>query len=334
MKKRRPRYSPTLEKAMQDAVNQLRKNDYVTLEQLCQGAHVSRGTMKRALVVLRQRHPTAAVSYSGRERAWTLGNEKFQLALSYPDVRHLVALTAVADLLQQLSLPEIADSARGLLEQLGAKFSDRERGPAFHPEALRVVQHSTVVPKMRHFLSIVQQTRKGVLQIDYYSPWEDRAERYVVEPWQVALINGVLYLRGWARERGLREFRMATIKHVVVKEGARPTVKVPGVLWPHELGFGTDDDRPGDAELLFEGPVARWLRSSRWHPTQRDEWVASSSALRRWMRYRSCRELARFLAQYADGLVSVEPRELRDELIKHFARGLENLGTKREGHSP
>ena len=138
----------------------------------------------------------------------------------------------------------------------------------------------------------------------YRSAWRDERVVHDVEPWQVWLHNGVLYLRGFSRKRrAARTFRLANVDSITVLPNVRPSAPVPSDPWEgDDPRYGIDHDRPNDALLLFRGPVARRIAAATWHPAQHDTWVIEGELLERRLPYRSCRELARRLATVADGL--------------------------------
>jgi predicted DNA-binding transcriptional regulator YafY len=52
-----------------------------------------------------------------------------------------------------------------------------------------------------------------------------------------------------------------------------------------------------------------------WHRRQKDVWIEEGELLERTFPYRSCRELARRLASYLDGVESISPAVLDDEVV-------------------
>ena len=90
-------------------------------------------------------------------------------------------------------------------------------------------------------------------------------------------------------------------------------------------GFGIDSDRPGVATLRVRGGVARWIANLVWDPGQEDRWIEPAELLERKVPYHSCREFARRLLQIVDGLESIEPAELREEVVSDARAFLERL---------
>ena len=57
-----------------------------------------------------------------------------------------------------------------------------------------------------------------------------------------------------------------------------------------------------------------------WHAEQQDVWLEPGELLERTIRYNSGREITRLLVTVLDGIVSIEPPELRDEVVSFCAR--------------
>lgn len=328
-RERRP--TATIQRVGREALRLLRQHPHVSRDEISRSAGVSEETAKRALEWLRDRG--APIFYEERSRAWVLKKKTFALPLTEPSEEDLQAALTAAGLLRELGQDAVADRARSLFEELAQQISG-EKKTSFRADALRVTQSTAVVRDARWMLDLLRAARRRVVRLGYRSPWRDEPVVHDVEPWQVWLHNGVLYLRGYSRTRGaVRTFRLANVESVAMVPNARPTAPVPAEPWGDEdPRYGIDDDRPAVAVLRFRGPVARWIAAARWHHAQRDEWLAGTDVLERRLPYRSCRELARRLASVADGIESVEPDELRRELVDLLERAVAQLagGKRRE----
>jgi predicted DNA-binding transcriptional regulator YafY len=285
---------------------------------------VSKETVKRALEWLRD--CGAQIEYCGRARAWVLKDREFALPLVEPSADDLQAALTAAGLLRELGQQVAADRARALFADLARQISGEKRKP-FRVDALRVTQATDVVADSRWMLQLLAAARRHVVRLQYRSPWKDEAVTHELEPWQVWLHNGVLYVRGYSRTRGAeRTFRLAHVESVMSLSDTRPAFPVPADPWAGEdPRYGIDEDRPGEAVVRFRGRSARSIAVTRWHPSQHDTWVVNDEVLERRLAYRSCREFARRLAAVADGIETLEPKELRLELVGLLERGVARL---------
>jgi predicted DNA-binding transcriptional regulator YafY len=307
-----------------EAIRLLRKHPRATLLEIARAAKVSKETAKRALVWLRD--VGAPVRYVARVRGWELTDKSFSLPLTEPAHEDLEAALTAAGLLSELGLHPAADRARSLFHELAGRISGGKRAP-FRADALRVTQSTATLRNPQWVLDLLRACRRGVVRIAHRSPHRNETVEHVVEPWQVWLHNGRLYLAGYSRtRRARRTFGLAHVESIQVVPNGSPTKPVPADIWAKEDGgYGVDEDRPGRAVLRFRGAAARSTCASRWHRSQVDTWLEPGEVLERSLAYRSCRELARLLAGVADGLEAVEPAELQEELLTLLTRAASRL---------
>ncbi|WP_437592321.1 helix-turn-helix transcriptional regulator [Sorangium sp. So ce1000] len=324
------RASGKIRRAGQAALTLLRGQEHTSLKEIACRAGVSEETAKRALDVLRDNG--APFEYVAAARGWCMTDPTFALPLFEPAVEDLRAAMTAAGLLEALGQADVATRAWALFDELDVELHGG-RGRAISRDALRVTQSTGRVRDQRWVLTLLRAVRRGVVEIRYRSPWKEEASTHQFEPWQLWLHDGVLYVRGYSRTRKApRTFRLAGIDGLAVLPGQVPTAPVParGQIWGEgDPRLGVDEDRPDTAKIKFRGPMARWVGGVAWHPSQTDVWDENEGVLERHVPYRSCRELARRLASMADGLVSVEPPELRAEVLRILEEGIRRLAPQR-----
>lgn len=320
MARQRPA-SEGVQRAGRDALHLLQGSEFVSIGEVARRTKRSVETVKRAFEWLRDQG--AHLEYVAGRRSWTLRDKTFALPFSEPTVDDLVVALLATGLLNELSQAEGARRARRLFEELAQRV-EGGRATTLRATSLRVTQTTSVVRNPELMLLFLRAARRQVLRIRSVSAWTDEARSHDFEPWQVWLHDGVPYVRGYSRtRRNARTFALANIESAEVVVGTRPGVRIPDDPWSgDDPRFGMDNDRPGTAIVRLRGGVARWVASLRWHPHQRDEWIEPREILERTLDYRSCRELARRLVSLGDGLVSVEPLELREETARLASRAL------------
>lgn len=299
-----------------------------TKDELAKVADVSHPTIQRALTWLRD-VCDAQLEYDRAAGRWKLLDPHFALSLADPDSQDLAAVLFAEALLAPLADEDITMRLRRLAEQMDAEI--RERG-AKPPEAARpgslVATLTTGSRSDPRVLSVLLgAVGKQVIQIRYASPWSaDGGTRlHDVEPWQLRLHDGNMYLRAYSRtHQEPRSFRVAQIEAAEPIAGLSPRESMPALdrIWgDHDPAFGIDEDRPGLAVIRIRAPTARWVHPNVWDPGQQDTWIEDGELLERRVAYRSCRELARRLLSLGDAVVAVEPQELREAILRH-ANGL------------
>ncbi|PRP90496.1 hypothetical protein ENSA5_64110 [Enhygromyxa salina] len=310
----------------------LREHGGATKEELAKVADVSHPSIQRALTWLRD-HCDSPVEFDRAAGRWVLRDPHFTLPLTDPDAQDLSAVLFAEALLAPLADEEITARLRRLAEQMDAEMRERGRAPSEGARPGTLV--ATLTTGSRTDPSVLSELfgaiGKRVVQIRYASPWSAAGGSRIhdVEPWQLRLHDGNMYLRAYSRtHREPRSFRVAQIEGAEVIEGLEPRESMPTLdkIWgDHDPAFGIDEDRPGTAILRIRAPVARWVAHNVWDPGQDDTWIEDGELLERRVAYRSCRELARRLLSLGAALESIEPQELREAVLDHAKTMVERL---------
>lgn len=301
-------------------------------EELARVAVVSYPSIQRALTWLRD-HCDSPVEFDRGAGRWVLRDPHFTLPLTDPDAQDLSAVLFAEALLAPFADEEITIRLRRLAEQMDAEI--RERGQpsseGARPGSLIATLTTGSRTDPRVLTVLLGAVGKQVVQIRYASPWsfDGGVRLYDVEPWQLRLHDGNMYLRAYSRtHKQPRSFRVAQIEGAESISGLTPREPIPthDKIWgDHDPAFGIDEDRPGVAVIRIRAPTARWVHPNVWDPGQRDEWIEDGKLLERRVSYRSCRELARRLLSLGDAIESVEPAELRDTILLHAKSLVERL---------
>lgn len=321
--------SRTVQQTARIILRYLRDNpEGATKEVLAKKANVALVTTQRALKFMREDWD-APLEFQHGSKRWLLLDPKFTLPLTDPDPEDLTAVVFASALLAPVADEELSARVKRLIEQMDDALEEspksRHEAPKVRPRSVTATVTTGSQVDYRQVSKLLQAIGTGVVRIAYESPWANTRKEHDIEPWQLRIHDGSMYLRAWSRTTGdARSFRVAQIVHARVLPGETPREVVPPKesLWGSgDSGFGIDSDRPGIATLRIRGGVARWVARMMWDAGQEDRWIEDGELLERRVPYHSIREFARRLLGIADGLESIEPKELRDEVIAH-ARGL------------
>ncbi len=283
--------------------------------------HTSQPTVLRTLKWLRD-DQDAPIEYDAALQGWRLTDPSFGLPLLSPQDEDLAALVIAAASVAAVADEETARRLDRLVEQIDDRMRSHGRQPqAGDPEGIVATVTTATRFDRALVLKLLSGCRRKVLRIQYESPWrEDGPKTYEIEPWQVRLHDGMLYLRAYSRSaEAPRNFRVVNIRSAVVLDGVEPRAPRPArAVWGDEdPAYGLDHDRPDTARIRVRGPMARWLADVRMHPGQTDTWIEPGVLLERTVPYRSCREFARRLLFLGDALVHVEPPALAEAIRAH-----------------
>lgn len=306
----------------------LREHGGASKDELAQVAEVSHPSIQRALTWLRD-HCDSPVEFDRSIGQWVLRDPHFTLPLTDPDAQDLSAVLFAEALLAPLADEEITVRLRRLAEQMDAEIRERGGAPSSGARPGSLIATMTTGSRADpHVLAVLFQAMgKQVVQMRYASPWsrDGGARVHDIEPWQLRLHDGNMYLRAFSRtHKEARSFRVAQIAGAEIIAGLSPREPMPPLdkIWgDHDPAFGIDEDRPGTAVLRIRAPEARWVHHNVWDPGQEDRWIEAGELLERRVAYRSCRELARRLLSLGGALEHIEPAELREAVLAH-ARAL------------
>lgn len=300
---------------------QLRFDDL--LQKVDATVSTSAPSLRRACRWLREAHD-APLGYDNRLRMWVLERRDFSLPLLDPTADDIVAVAFAGALLSPIGDAELDRRVRSLLMEMDERITAGGRDRKLRSHAVMATSSATMPVNPRVVGTLATAVGRHVVRITYSSPWRDEptVKTHVVEPWQLRVHDGNLYVRGWLRQKAVPStFRVSQIQSIVVT-GERPETPRPPAhdIWGDDgPGMGVDVDRPGRATVRIRGAMARYVGSTAWHEEQHDRWVEKDQLLERTFFYESCRATARWLLGLGDALEQVEPDTLRRELAGHAA---------------
>lgn len=326
-KKSRPHDEPTeyVKNVAAAVLRALRAHGELSFESLLRkvsaDAEVSAPSVRKALKWLREEHD-APLRYDGQNRGWILERKDYSLPLLDPTPDDIVAVAFASALLSPLGDKALDRRIQSLLMELDERAEKGGGGRKLRSHAVMATSSATTPVEPRVVTTLARAVGHDVVRITYTSPWqpEPSVKVHVIEPWQLRVHDGNLYVRGWLRARSVATtFRVAQIQTINVT-GERPLQPRPPAheIWGEEgPGRGVDIDAPDTATIRIRGAMARLVASTRWHEDQEDRWVEKNELLERTFRYASCRETARRLLPLGDALEHLEPKSLREELASH-----------------
>ncbi len=286
--------------------------------------HDSEETARRGIRYLQDYHD-APISPVRADNTWVLEDPEFTIPLVDPTQLDLASTIFAAAVLEPMASPVMRTRIERMVEMMDLVVRQRGEEAKVRRTTL-TASITTGMPTDADIIAVLSEAcaRRRVIEIDYYSPWTDEHKRYTVEPWQLRVHDGGMYVRAYSLQaKAARTFRVVQVRSLRRLDGATCVGKRPPLdeLWGDATGLGVDDDRPGVAIVRVRGSYARWVELECWDDSQEDHWSADMTVLERRVEYRSCREFARRLLSLGDALLSVEPRALHEEVAAH-ARAL------------
>ena len=212
----------------------------------------------------------------------------------------------------QARLTALLDSGDGSIEEI------RKR--------IRIIGIASRVMGLDHFsvLGSALLRRKRV-QILYYVRARDEATEREVSPQRLVYYRENWYLDAWCHLRNeLRSFAIDAIRRADILE--TPAKNIPDKTLNSVLGagYGIFSGRKVQwAKLCFSAQRARWVMSERWHPKQKNRWLADGSYVIE-LPYSDHRELVMDVLRYGPDVEVLAPTSLREEVMSRLKGALEH----------
>ena len=221
--------SRTVQETARFILRYLREHsDGATKETLSSKAGVAGVTVQRALKYMREEWD-APLEFIHASKMWKLLDDKFTLPLTDPDPEDLAAVVFASALLQPVADAELNARVKRLVEQMDAAVEESQKS-ASKVRAKSVTATMTTGTRVdsRLVSKLLTAVGSGVVRIEYDSPWSGTRKTHDVEPWQLRLHDGVMYMRAFSRTTGdARSFRVAQIVHARVLPQMAPREPVP-----------------------------------------------------------------------------------------------------------
>jgi predicted DNA-binding transcriptional regulator YafY len=260
---------------------------------------------------------------------WRLDSPRAR-GLARLDAAELAALETAIELVERHGRPDQVQALRALAPKVRLLMHP-SRLPSLETDAEALLQGEGLAmrpgPRPRIEPGIVEALREAILacrrvQIDYRSRIRVRESRRAVRPYGF-LLGGRHYLVAHDEESdALRVFSLADVRSAEPADGY--------FEWPQDFdlqewaarSFGVFQEEPRDVVWRFKPEAARDAREYRFHPTQRVEERNDGSLVVRF-RAGGLWEMAWHLFEWRDGVEVLEPRELRETLVRMLEASLD-----------
>jgi predicted DNA-binding transcriptional regulator YafY len=247
----------------------------VTIHELSRIAGVSTRTVRRDLQALQEAGFAIFDEGAANEtKRWRLDGSPFravQEGLTVADVAALYLSRAVVE----------GVSGWPLAREVGAAFAKLERAlnprmRAFLSTLPEVITAKTgprthepsaqMADVARRLFDAVRDRR--TIDMTYFSAASNRRKSYAVQPYQLALAQGGVYLVGWVLDYDeFRTFAVERIERLSVREETfARTRTLPANLFGSSLGVFSGE--PERVEIEFEARAAMFVRGRLWHASQ------------------------------------------------------------------
>ena len=302
--------------------NLLHERRSITFQELLSRLEVSPATLKRDIAYMRNRL-NAPIIFDKDLSGYRLGEQgvgaQYELPGLWFTAEEIHALLTMQHLLSNLDTGGLlGPHIKPLLSRLTALLGTADDAGDQVQKRIRV--ESMGVRQVHLALFQVAGSallRRKRLIIKYHSRGTDEASLREISPQRLMHYRGNWYLDAWCHLRnGLRSFSVDAIKSVEVLETPADDIAEDELNKILATGYGIFSGGKVEwATLHFTPERARWVADESWHPKQKSR-VLKNGTYELKVPYSDDRELIMDILKHGTGVLVVEPKSLRDKVIK------------------
>jgi predicted DNA-binding transcriptional regulator YafY len=157
----------------------------------------------------------------------------------------------------------------------------------------------------------------------YYSASRNMTARREVDPYRLRYVDGGLYLIGYCHLR--KDVRMFAVERI---RSLSPTDHPYQMPLHFDLESYVEDalvvmrGERVQVELVFDKATAAWVRDRVWHPSQKFK-RGKKGTLSMILQVANTRELLGWILSFGAGVSVVQPKELREAVLREARKILE-----------
>ena len=303
----------------------LRSRRATPLALLMEEMEVSRATVKRDLEYMRDRMGAPIVWDRSLKGYRYEEGERFSLPGLWFNASEIHALLTMDQLLSNLQpgllgaqIEPLRQRIHDLLEQ--GDHSAEEIGRRIH------ISRMAERPVDTGVFEAISSGLLGRKRLRLHHHHRGRDETIVreVSPQRLLHYRNNWYLDAWCHLRdGLRSFAVDAIERAQVLDGPAREVATEQLDEVYRSGYGIFAGKEvRTARLRFSEKIARWVSQEKWHSAQEGHFDEKGRYLLK-LPYAQDTELVMDILRYGPEVEVLEPRELKERVVRSLTRALE-----------
>jgi predicted DNA-binding transcriptional regulator YafY len=253
----------------------LKERKVVSVRMLLGVLGVSRATLKRDLVYMRDRLH-APIEYDREANGYRFGKPRFGPRYELPGLwfsaAEIYALLSTLHLLGNLQPGLLDGQVMPLVERLRAILGSGDHSWQEVEKRIRVFQPGRRESKATQFSAIAAAVlKRSRVWIRHYNRNEDRETEREISPQWLIHYRDNWYVDAYCHLReGLRSFAIDAIREAVLRDAPAKEVSKAELDEHLASGYGIFGGRNVEwATLKFTAKAGRWVSAQIWHPEQR-----------------------------------------------------------------
>lgn len=294
----------------------LKERKVVSFAALQDSLGVSRATLKRDLVYMRDRF-NAPLEYDREANGYRFGKPRsgprYELPGLWFNAAEIYSLLSTLRLLGGLQPGLLDRQVAPLVERLRAVLSSGDHAWQEVEKRIRIFQPGRRESKATHFSIVAAAVLKRArLWIRHYNRNEDRETEREISPQRLIHYRENWYVDAYCHMReGLRSFAVDAIREAVLRDTRAKEVPKADLDEHMASGYGIFAGRNVEwATLKFTNQAGRWVSAQIWHTEQRAHVEKDGSYVLE-VPYSDDRELVMEILRYGADVEVLEPAALR-----------------------
>jgi predicted DNA-binding transcriptional regulator YafY len=306
----------------------LKDGKVVSFSKLQESLGVSRATLKRDLIYMRERF-NAPIEYDRKTNGYRFGKPRagprYELPGLWFSAAEIYALLTTLHLFGNLQPGLLEGQAPALIERLRAILGHGDHSWQEVEKRIRIFQPERREGPSACFGVVAAMLLKRVrLWIRHYNRNEDRVTEREISPQRLVHYRDNWYIDAYCHLReDLRSFAVDAIQSAIARE--TKAKEIPKAELDEYLGSGYGifaGRKVVWATLKFSPKMARWVSAQTWHPDQRHSIEKDGSYLLE-LPYADDRELVMEILKFGPDVEVLSPEPLRkrvSESLRQAAR--------------
>jgi len=306
----------------------LKDSKVVSFARLQEWLGVSRATLKRDLVYMRDRF-NAPIEYVRAGNGYRFGKPRagprYELPGLWFNATEIYALLTTLQLLSNLQPGLLDGQVPALVERLHGILGRGDRSWQEIQKRIRIFQPERRGADAGWFSVIAAALlKRSRLWIRHYNRNENRVTEREVSPQRLVHYRDNWYLDAYCHLReDLRSFAVDAVQSAILKDGKAREIPKTELDQYLGSGYGIFAGRKVEwATLKFTARAARWVCAQRWHPDERHH-VEKDGSYRLEIPYADDRELVMEIMKFGPDVEVLAPPSLRkrvSDLLKEAVR--------------
>lgn len=309
----------------------LKERKVVSFAALQDSLGVSRATLKRDLVYMRDRF-NAPLEYDREANGYRFNKPRsgprYELPGLWFNAAEIHSLLSTLQLLGGLQPGLLDGQMAPLIERLRAILGSGDHSWQEVEKRIRIFQPGRRESKATHFSIVAAAVLKRArLWIRHYNRNEDRETEREISPQRLVHYRENWYLDAYCHMReGIRSFAVDAIREAVLRDTRAKDVPKAELDEHMATGYGIFAGRSVVwATLKFTALAGRWVSAQMWHPGQRAHIEKDGSYVLE-IPYSDDRELVMEILRYGADVEVLEPAALRKRVRDSLRKAAQQYG--------